>query len=95
MTPDPQVRQGGEAIRTWTLQGQAPHNTPLIAGPELAENEYARVTELEPVLDLLHSADSAMRSAMATTAIHKSARAEFGEAFREIDAFLREHGRVV
>jgi hypothetical protein len=59
------------------------------------EGERKELVELESALDVLHRADSAMRHAMATTAIAKPAQEEFGASFREIDNLLREHGRVV
>lgn len=86
-------------MRTWTLAERVggsgnwhikPREEPSFSGEEIVE-----AIELEPVLDLLHSCDSAMRLCMATTAIAKPARQEFGDSFREIETVLREHGRVV
>lgn len=83
-------------IRSWTAsQGMLDQWAFLDREGQHEEHRDTQVFDAEEVLDILHRADSAMRHAMATTAIAKSARAEFGESFREIDGLLREHGRVV
>jgi len=80
-------------IRIWTLWRMTDMSWRSVEHKDIGGPR--KVIELEPILDMLHQADSAMRIAMATTSIAKSAREEFGASFREIDNFLREHGRVV
>lgn len=93
MTPSPQVRQGGEAIKTWTLLGVAPaHNlygdhTVVEGGgtPRVPEAGRCEVIELEPVLDLLERCSKAIDVRPT------------GQPWRTrlaVDAVLRQHGRL-
>lgn len=89
ITDHTQVRQGGEAIRTWTLNFSRYFGVDLADGPMLRGQEEPEVVELEPVLDLLEETlrwvppkptDWPKDSVSAT--------------YEEIQALLREHGRL-
>lgn len=84
MTPSPQVRQGGEALRTWTLTTQGGEPT-LKRGVPQAKILYGKTVtaiELEPVLDLLERLMPAYE------------REAWDPTDFEIEALLREHGRL-
>lgn len=58
MTPDAQVRQGGQAVGTWTLTTQGGEPVLKRGAPQapILYGKTVTAIELEPVLDLLERA---------------------------------------
>jgi hypothetical protein len=81
VTPNPQVRQGGEALKTktWTLNTRL-HTIYADEALDFADDLLVPVIELEPVLDLLEETLSYVPD-------------YFVEKW-ELDTLLREHGRL-